>query len=107
VALEQTEIWSWVLKGPETKNKCAGEGQQQITTILSAHTYIHTYVHTQKQTYARDIFRCTMKRRVRNVAYKTKSTGLLSFQIWAYEGCFFKAAEEGGLLKKCVSNINK
>jgi hypothetical protein len=25
-------IWSWVTTGPETKNNCAGDGQQQITS---------------------------------------------------------------------------
>jgi hypothetical protein len=32
--LGRTKIWSWVPMGPETKNDCAGEGQQQITALL-------------------------------------------------------------------------
>jgi hypothetical protein len=30
VVLERTQIWSWVPMGPENKNDCAGEGQQQF-----------------------------------------------------------------------------
>jgi hypothetical protein len=29
--LQRTKIWSWLPTGPETKNDCAGEGQQQLT----------------------------------------------------------------------------
>jgi hypothetical protein len=32
--LERTDIWSWVPTGPEAKNDCAGEGQQQSTAML-------------------------------------------------------------------------
>jgi hypothetical protein len=32
-SLERTEIWSWVLTGPEIKNDCAGEDQQQFTGL--------------------------------------------------------------------------
>jgi hypothetical protein len=28
--LERIKIWSWVLTGSETKNYCAGEGQQKF-----------------------------------------------------------------------------
>jgi hypothetical protein len=30
-SVERTKIWSWVPKGPETKNDFAGEDQQQFT----------------------------------------------------------------------------
>jgi hypothetical protein len=33
VILERIQIWSWVPTGPETKNDCAGEGQQHITAL--------------------------------------------------------------------------
>jgi hypothetical protein len=32
--VEGTEIWSWVPTGPETKNNCSGESQQQFTAML-------------------------------------------------------------------------
>jgi hypothetical protein len=32
--LERTKIWSWIPTGPETKNDCAGEGQEEITALL-------------------------------------------------------------------------
>jgi hypothetical protein len=39
MVLEITKIWSRVPTGPETKNDCAGEGQQQITALLSSPRY--------------------------------------------------------------------
>jgi hypothetical protein len=35
VVLERTKVWSWVPTGPETKNDCAAESQQQITALYS------------------------------------------------------------------------
>jgi hypothetical protein len=32
-SLERTKIWSWIPKGPETKNDCAGEDQEQFTML--------------------------------------------------------------------------
>jgi hypothetical protein len=29
----ETKIWSWVPRGPETKNNCAGENQQKFTGL--------------------------------------------------------------------------
>jgi hypothetical protein len=34
--LERTKISSWVEVGPETKNYCAGEGQQQVAVLRLA-----------------------------------------------------------------------
>jgi hypothetical protein len=34
-SLKWTKIWHWVLTEPETKNDCAGEGQQQFTGVDS------------------------------------------------------------------------
>jgi hypothetical protein len=30
LSLERTMMWSWDLRGPETKIYCAGKGQQQL-----------------------------------------------------------------------------
>jgi hypothetical protein len=36
MVLERIKIWSWVQMGSETKNYCAGEGQQQVTVLRLA-----------------------------------------------------------------------
>jgi hypothetical protein len=43
---EITNIWSWVPRGPETKNRCAGEDQQKFTRLGSGDIiFIHTKSH--------------------------------------------------------------
>jgi hypothetical protein len=36
MVLERTNIWSWVLAGPETKHKCAGEGSRNSMLCYAA-----------------------------------------------------------------------
>jgi hypothetical protein len=36
----RTQIWSWVLRRPETKNDCVGEGQQKFTELNCTDTQI-------------------------------------------------------------------
>jgi hypothetical protein len=50
--LGTNKVWSWVPTGPETKNDCAGEGQEQISALLSV-LLGHT---TQSESWHRDIF---------------------------------------------------